>query len=97
MASEVIWSPKAEETFDKIIEYLQKNWTEKEVVNFANRTNKIINIIRLNNVSFRRSEKKDIYEIPITKHNILLYRIHKNHIELLRFYDTRQNPKKKFR
>lgn len=97
MASKIIWSPKAEETFVRIIEYLEQKWTEKAVSNFIRQTDKVIHIISLRTATFRRSEKKDIYEILITRQNLLLYRIHKNHIELLRFYDTRQNLKKKFR
>lgn len=97
MALKIIWSPKTEETFAKIIDYLQHKWTEKEVTNFVRQTDKAIGIISQKTVTFRRSEKKDIYEALITKHNLLLYRKHKNHLELLRFYDTRKNPKKKFR
>jgi hypothetical protein len=38
-----------------------------------------------------------IYEALITKHNLLLFRIEGNRIELLTFFDTRQNPNKKFK
>lgn len=32
MAFQVIWSPKSEYTFDKVITYLEKNWTESRSV-----------------------------------------------------------------
>jgi hypothetical protein len=34
MAKEIIWSPQSEETFYKVVEYLQENWTENELNNF---------------------------------------------------------------
>lgn len=33
----IIWSKKAGETFQKNINYLEENWTEKEVRKFINR------------------------------------------------------------
>jgi hypothetical protein len=44
---------------------------------------------------FRRSTKMNIHQVLITKHNLLFYRILENKIELLTFFDTRQNPVKK--
>ena len=44
---------------------------------------------------FRRSDKMGIYEALIAKHNLLLYKVEGNRIELLTFFDTRQNPNKK--
>jgi hypothetical protein len=46
-------------------------------------------------VNFKSSGKKGIHQVLITKHNLLIYRLNKDRIELLVFYDTRQHPKKK--
>ena len=34
---EILWSKKAGETFQKNIDYLKENWTEKEVNKFVTR------------------------------------------------------------
>jgi len=95
MEKEIIWSPTAKRTFAAVIEYLAEEWTEKEVFRFVARTEKILSLISTGNVQFRSAGKRSIYETLVTKHNLLIYRIHKNRLELLRFYDTRQNPKRK--
>jgi hypothetical protein len=95
MAKKVIWSKRAITSFDRVIAYLNEDWTEKEILKFVNQTNKIIYLIQSNIVKFKSSEKVDVYEVLITKHNLLIYKDSGDRIELLVFYDTRQNPKKK--
>lgn len=97
MAWKIIWSPKAIETFDRIIDYLQAKWTEKEIIHFANETEHVISLIAINPYLFRGSEKENVHEVVITKHNLLLYQViePEMRIELLAFFDTRQDPKKK--
>ena len=97
MAFKIIWSPKAIKTFDKVIDYLTDNWTEKEISAFVKETNHVVFLISKNPYLFRSSEKENVLEGIITKHNLLLYQVDKktNSIELLSFFDTRQNPKKK--
>ena len=97
MAYQIIWLPKAEERYQEIIDYLQYKWNDKVIKDFVNKTNhKLLQIKKRPKMS-RRSAKMDIYEVLITKHNLLLYRIKANKIELLTFFDTRQDPDKKFK
>ena len=42
-----------------------------------------------------QQEKEDVREAPITKHNLLLYRVTDNTIYLLYFWDTRKDPERK--
>jgi len=97
MEYRIIWLPKAEERFDKIIAYLKKNWSDNEVKNFVNNSNLVINQIRSNPELFKKSRKKGIREALITKHNLLLYRVVNDQIQILAFFDNRQNPNKKYR
>jgi len=97
MAYQIVWLPKAEERFDEIIDYLEKNWNDKVIADFLQKTNQKILQIKQRPKMFRRSQKMNIYEALITKHNLLLYRVVGNKIELLTFFDTRQNPDKKFK
>lgn len=95
MAKEVVWSTRAVASFDRVIEYLEKNWTQKEIEKFILKTQKVLRQIESGTIHFKRSEKKDLHEVLVTKHNLLIYRVRKNQIDLLVFYDTRQHPKKK--
>ncbi len=98
MAFKIIWSPKAVDTFEIVIDYLQKNWTEKEVKKFVTETEHVIRLISINPHLFRASEKENIFEAIITKHNLLLYQTNQSEktIELLSFFDSRKDPKTKF-
>lgn len=98
MAYKIIWSPKAIDTFEKAIDYLQNYWTDKQIKYFVERTEKTVYLLSTNPYIFRGSEKENLHEAIITKHNLLLYQIalKEKTIELLAFFDTRQNPKKKF-
>lgn len=93
MGFKIVWSPKSEQTFDKIISYLAKNWTEKEIKHLTLETERVIHLLKQNPYIFRGSEKHDINEVLITKHNLLLYQISKRSkiVVLLSFFDTRKD------
>ena len=97
MAYKIIWLPKAEQRYDEIIEWLEQNWTKREIVNFIVRTDEVLELISTNPDLYRKSEKRNIRQALITKHNLLLYRKKGNKVELMTFFDTRQKPSKKFK
>ena len=92
---EIIWLPQAEADFDKILLYLDQNWGAKVVDEFILKFERIIKLIILKPRMFRHSSKMDVHQVLITKHNLLFYRIIENKVELLTFFNTRQNPIKK--
>jgi hypothetical protein len=97
VAKEIKWTTEAEDTFTAVIHYLKVKWTDREIEIFIFSANKIISYISVRPLMFRQSKKQNIREAVITKHNLLLYRVKPHHIELLTFWDTRQNPKKKLK
>lgn len=99
MAYKIIWSPEAEKTFNKIVEYLDTNWSENEIITLVSKLEKVISFLRENPYLFRSSEKENIHEVLITKHNLLLYQINieLKTVELLNFWDTRQHQNKKLK
>jgi plasmid stabilization system protein ParE len=95
MALKIHWTKRAEKTFDKVVVYLLKEWSEKEVKNFVRKTNNVIEHISEKPKMFPVSKKVNIHKALITKHNSLLYKTKgNNQIDLLFFWDNRQNPKK---
>ena len=97
MAYKIIWSPEAEDTFDCILEYLEKNWTRKEIIKFIKETERTIEFLKQNPYLFRASEKENIHEVLISKQNLLLYQVSSKDrkVELLGFWVTKKNPKGK--
>ena len=96
MALEIIWSPRSRKNFASVITYLEKNWTEKEIKNFVKQVAKTLSLVSQSPYLYKPlSGKETIREAVVTKHNLLIYRIENNKIELLTIFDTRQHPIKK--
>ena len=93
MPKPVIWSPLSEKDFLNILEYLNKNWGNKVAINFIDLTEDILNQISVNPKQFPICyKKKKIRKCVLTKHNTLFYRDGKTNVEILRIFDTRQDP-----
>ena len=93
----VIWSAQAKITFLNVLDYLNANWTKKEIIQFNQRTQITINAIRKNPLLFPSSAKSnDIRKAIVDKNNSFYYKIDSYHqkIHLLTFFDCRQDPKK---
>ncbi len=91
------WSQRANMDFNKILEFLFKNWGIKEVENFIDKTDEIILKIRQNPELFIRSGKRpNVHKGFVTKQTSLFYKVDskKRNITLLAFWDNRQNPKR---
>lgn len=95
MGFEVVWTKQALDTFAQKIDYLQQNWTEKEIRAFTKKVNDILSALREQPLMYRKSEKlKNVHIGVIIKQVSLVYRVkpRKKQIELIAFLDTRQNP-----
>jgi plasmid stabilization system protein ParE len=93
MLKPVIWSPLSENDFANILTYLNKNWGDKVASNFIDLTESILNQISINPKQFPIIYKrKKVRKCVLTKHNSLFYRDGKTNIEIIRIYDTRQDP-----
>jgi len=93
MPKEVVWSPLSENDFAGILEYLNENWDEKVANQFIDLTENILVQISVNPRQFPIIYKKGkIRKCVMTKHNSMFYRDSKSHIDILRIFDTRQDP-----
>lgn len=93
----IIWTHTAKRSFQKILEYLFENWTNKELKNFIEETNHSLEQIKDNPYQFKASKiTKNVRKGYINKLVSFFYRVHsrKKEIQLLRFWDNRQNPKR---
>ena len=93
MPKQIIWAPLAESDFAAILEYLKKNWELKVAVSFLDLTENAIDQISNNPKQYPIIfKKKSIRKCVLTKHNSLFFRDTRSQIEILRIYDTRQDP-----
>ena len=93
MSKPIIWSPLSENDFENILDYLDKNWGKKVASNFIELTENLLNQLTTNPRQYPIIYKrKKVRKCVLTKHNSLFYRDGKTSIEILRIYDTRQDP-----
>ncbi len=93
----ISWTPKARRTYFEVIEHLEKAWTEREIQNFINEVDHLLEQIKQNPEMFEESrKKKNVRKGLITKHNTLYYRVRprKKELQLIVFWDNRQDPGK---
>ncbi len=94
----VIWSERALKTYFKVADYLQEEWGEAVLDNFITKVDSLIELIQEMPTMFELSRKyKNVRKGFVTEHNTLYYRVkpRKKEIELLIFWDTRQDSKKR--
>jgi plasmid stabilization system protein ParE len=93
MAKKIIWTIESEQDFSDILEYLSQNWNNSVALTFIDLVDLLLTQISINPNQYPVINRKlRIRKCVITKHNSLYYRNRRNHIELLRIYDNRQNP-----
>ena len=94
----VSWSHAARLTYFNVLAYLEEAWTKREIQNFVDEVEKVISQIIADPYMFEASrKKKNVRKGFITKHNTLYYRVkpRKKELELITFWDNRQNDKKR--
>jgi plasmid stabilization system protein ParE len=96
MAKTVVWTKRANQSFNRVIAYLEKEWGEKVTSAFVNQSFGIIELLA-KNPELGSLEVSDlgIRGFPITKHNRLFYRFTEQELILLNFFDTRSGKARK--
>jgi len=91
------WTPESINTFEQIIENIYKYWTQKEVIIFIKQAEKTIEQIRTNPYMFVTSNKKmQVRKGFVNSLISIFYKvdIQNNKIDILTFWNNRQNPNK---
>ena len=92
---QIVWTSLSESDFEKILDYLAQHWNNKVALHFIDLVDSQLRLIALQSKLYPLiNKKKGIRKCVITKHNALFYRESVGKIEILRLYDTRQNPRK---
>jgi len=92
----ILWTDNALKELENTIEYLEENWSDRELQNLASKLEETLGYISKNPSIFQSSDvKKEIRRVVILAHNTLYYRINNDQIEILSFFSNRQSPKKR--
>lgn len=95
MAIKIEWSEKADQTFDAILNYLEKEWSEKEVIYFVDRVYKKLELLRsFPQMGVPNKTKRNTYRTILHKKVTLVYHYKpiKKEIVLITFWNTLQDP-----
>lgn len=92
----ILWTDNALFELKETYDYLEVNWTERELRNLSIELEKTLNLISRSPKLFQKSEHKGVRRVIIKKYNTLYYRENEENkvIEILSFFSNRQNPNK---
>ena len=97
MVYKIRWSSLAIETYISNIEYLETSFTKKEILRFINTVKRRLVLLSANpNLGLATNKRKNVRKTVIHRRVVLFYRpkIRSKEIELIRFWATRQNPRR---
>ena len=97
MAIKIFWSKRAEQGYASIVEYLEKEWADREVSNFIRETNHFFELLKENpNVLEPTKSHKNLFRGPINRLTIITYRYkpRKKEITLINIRSARRKPLK---
>lgn len=90
----VFWSDNALIELADTYDYLEENFSVKELNKLSHELERVLNLISKNPSMFPLSSNLGVRRVVIKKYNTLYYRQSKNHIEVLSFFSNRKNPRK---
>ena len=92
----VEWTDHALSELKRTYQYLEENWTSKELTKLSVDIERTISLISKNPRLFPVSEIANIRKVVVKKFNTMYYRVKKDSsIEILSFFSNRQNPDKR--
>ncbi|MDO3640385.1 type II toxin-antitoxin system RelE/ParE family toxin [Mucilaginibacter sp. L3T2-6] len=93
MHLDVFFSAEAEDTFESIAQQIESRWGEKEKNEFRRRVYEVTEIVGKFPLIFKAANKtKDVRKAFIHRNCSMFYKVVETHIEVLFFWDNRQDP-----
>jgi plasmid stabilization system protein ParE len=95
VVQEILWTPTALKSFKKILDYLERNWTEREIRNFINEVVGLLSNLKRQPEMCRASLKRRNVRIgTVNKHTQIVYHYQprKRQIVVLLFWNQKQDP-----
>lgn len=92
--SKVVWSQRAKNDLESILDYLRENWTEKEIRKFFRNLDKQISAIQNQPYTFPTTQKNNVRRSVLSRQTTVYYDILKDSLRIVVLFDTRQSPGK---
>jgi addiction module RelE/StbE family toxin len=81
MEKEIVWTLVARKDFWQIVEYLAENWPQSALEKFSRTLNLKVELLQKHpHLGFKSSKYSRFRRTLITKHYMLIYVVHNNHI-----------------
>jgi plasmid stabilization system protein ParE len=95
MIRKIKLSKRASRKLDKILYYLENEWSAKVKNDFIYKLNKSLALIQKNPDSFQKSDSvPGLHRCVISKQTTIYYRYDNKHIYIVTVFDNRQDPDK---
>jgi plasmid stabilization system protein ParE len=75
------------------LEYLEDQFSQKEIQRLAREIERITKLISQNPNLFTLSDIMKVRKVVILRFNSMYYRVEGNQVQILSFFSNRQNPK----
>ena len=93
MERKIILSKRASQKLDKLLLYLEFEWSERVKNNFISKFDRALNILKENPRSSPESRKSPgIHQCIVTKQTIIFYKFDRMKIYITTIFDSRQDP-----
>ena len=89
MVKEIIWRKKAIARFQKIVDYLQSEWSAKVAEEFIEEVEQLETILLSHPYSGSESKERNYRKLVLTKHNTVIYKVKGNKVFILSINDNR--------
>jgi plasmid stabilization system protein ParE len=91
----IIWNKEAKSDYFENIDYLLKNWSEKEVQKFIDEVRHIEVVLKKGNVDFQEIGYRRVKRVVLRKQITLFYKINNMaEVEFLRFWNNHKDIKR---
>jgi plasmid stabilization system protein ParE len=92
MKLEIVLTPRAKETLISIVSFIQLKWGNKSAEKFVERTYRVLDTVAQQPYIFKVYQVNNVRKGLITKHTSVIYRVLDDRLEVLFFWDNRQDP-----
>ena len=95
MKRTIIFSKNAEKSLFELFEHLEIKWSKKVKDKFISNLDKVIYLIQIEPEIFPKSElNKNYRKCVLSKQTTIHYKFNTKRVEIITFFDTRQDPNK---
>jgi len=95
MDCKLIWTEEAISNLENILDYLTKEWTQREVNNFKKKIGRQLDLILMNPFMFPKSDYNPrLRKAVLSRQTTIFYEIRKNDIYLVYIFTNKMNIEK---